>query len=235
MPTIRFPNVPRVDGVPDIPRSAAFPPAVQALLGMAQGALWRAFQVDSRWGIYDSRGNPLADPRKFRGLTGELLNSLGGTSVSTGGVDYSKETRVSDFPVERGSFASYNKVELPSAPMVTLCMSGSESDRAKFLDAIDRACKSTELYRIASPEVTYIDYAIERYNYSRRSTRGANLLIVEISLKEVRQVSAQYGMAKVTQPQQSSATPQVDAGRVQAPKPDVSTAKAIYNKLGLGG
>lgn len=232
MALIPFPNVPKLPGVPAIPRSAKFPPAARVALGLLQGALWRIFQVQNQWGIFDSKGKPLADPRRFQGLAGDLLNTLGGTTVSTGALDYSKETKVADFPVERGGFASYNKVETAAAPVVTLCMNGNEGDRKKFLDAIDKATKSTDLYSVVTPEVTYIDYAIERYNYQRRSSKGATLLIVDISLKEVRQVSAQSNKnGQVGDTKEAGATPQVDSGKVQAQTPKASTLKSLADKL----
>lgn len=234
MPLIPFPNVPKVPGVPALPRSAKYPPLAQVALGAIQGALWRVFQVDRSWGIYDSKGKPLADPRRFQGIIGDLLNTLGGTTVSTGAVSFSKDTRVSDFPVEKGYFANYNKVEMPGSPIVTMCMSGSESERSKFLDAIDSATKSTDLYSVVTPEVTYIDYTVERYNYERRSNKGATLLIVELHLKEVRQVSSQYTVSNrgnVQAPKEASATPQVDNGKVQAQAPKVSTLKKLADKL----
>ena len=234
MALIPFPNVPKLPGVPAIPRSAKFPPAARVALGLLQGALWRIFQVQNQWGIFDSKGKPLADPRRFQGLAGDLLNTLGGTTVSTGALDYSKETKVADFPVERGGFASYNKVETAAAPVVTLCMNGNEGDRKKFLDAVDKATKSTDLYSVVTPEVTYVNYSVERYSYSRRSSKGATLLIVDISLREIRQVSAQYTQSnkgQVDQPKEASATPQADNGKVQPQTPQPSTLKSIANKF----
>ena len=234
MPTIPFPNVPKLPGVPAIPRSPKFPPVVQAALGVLQGALWSVLQVQTQWGIFDAKGKALADPRKFQGLAGKLLNSLGGTSYSTGAVDFSKETKVSDFPLERGGFADYNKVEMPAAPLVTLCMGGSEKDRKKFLDAIDAACLSTDLFSVVTPEVTYIGYSIERYSYQRRNSHGASLLMVEISLREIRQVSAQYSVVDrgaIETPKDAGAAPQVDNGKVQAVTPNKSTLKSIADKL----
>lgn len=251
MPLIPFPNVPKLPGVPALRRAAGVAIQVAAGatllrrasassflrigLGLLQGALWRSVQVDNRWGIFTSSGRPLADPGKFKGIAAGFLNAAGiGPTLSTGGMDYSKETRVSDFPIERGSFASYNKVEQPATPNVTLCLTGSESDRRKFLQEIDKACKSTELYHVMTPEVGYMNYSIERYNYQRRSSKGATLLIVEISLKEVRQVSAAYAQAnagKVEQPKDAGAAPAADTGKVQAKKPEVSTLKSLANKL----
>lgn len=236
MALIPFPNVPKLPGVPALPRQPGAATFARVGLGALQGALWRVFQVQNQWGIFDSTGKPLADPQRFQGLTGALLNSLGGPTVSTGSVDYSKETKVADFPIERGSFASYNKVETPATPVVTLCMSGSESDRTKFLAAIDAATKSTDLYSVVTPEVVYKRYAIERYNYQRRNAKGANLLIVDIALKEVRQVSAVFAQsaqqaAPLTSPKDAGAAATVDAGKVQAKVPQVSTLKSWLNKL----
>ena len=197
--------------------------------------LWRIFQVQTQWGIWDSKGRPLGDPSKFTGLIGRALESAGiGSTLSTSSVDYSKETRVSDFPLERGGFAAYNKVETPAAPQVVLCMQGSEKNRRTFLEAIDKACKSTDLYSVVTPEVTYINYAVERYNYARHSSKGATLLIVEITLKEIREVSALYttsNKGQVDKPKDVSATPQADNGKVQAQTPQPSTLKSIANKL----
>lgn len=237
MPLIPFPSVPQLPGVPALPRSAAFPPVVRAGLGLVQGMLWRMFQVQTRWGIWDSNGKPLGDPSQFTGLINDALEAAGfGSTLSTGSVDYSKETRISDFPLERGSFANYNKVETPASPTVVLCMQGSEKNRSTFLDAIDKACKSTDLFDVVTPEVVYIDYAIERYSYARHNSRGATLLIVEISLKEIRQVSALYttsNKGQVDAPKDKGATPQVDNGKVQAQTPPQSTLKSLANKLGI--
>ena len=237
MALIPFPNVPKLPGVPALPRSPNFPPLLKAGLGLVQGMLWRIFQVQTRWGIWDSKGKPLGDPSKFTGLIGNALEAAGlGSTMSTNSVDYSKETRVSDFPIEGGAFASYNKVETPASPQVVLCFQGSERERKTFLDAIDAACKSTDLYSVVTPERDYQGYTVERYNYARHNSKGATLLIVEITLKEIRQVSALYttsNKGQVDKPKEPGATPQADNGKVQAQTPDVSTLKSVFKKLGI--
>jgi hypothetical protein len=235
MPLIPFPSVPKLPGVPSLARSSKFPPIVRAGLGLLTGLIWRIFQVQTRWGIFDSKGKPLGDPAKFTGFVGAALEAVGlGSTLSTGGVDYSKETRVSDFPIERGSFASYNKVENAASPTVTLCMGGSEKNRRTFLDAIDKAVKSTDLYSVVTPEVTYINYSVERYSYQRQQNKGATLLRVDITLKEIRQVSAIYTQSNkgnVDAPKDPGATPQADNGKVQAQTPKTSTLKSVADKL----
>jgi hypothetical protein len=236
MALIPFPNIPNVPGVPAIPRSPNFPPNTTLVLGFLQSLIWRAFQIDVRWGIYDSSGNPLGNPNQFTGFVGSILSAAGlNSTLSTSSVDYSKEMRVSDFPVETGSFASYNKVETPASPVVTLCLAANENDRRMFLDAIDTACKSTDLYSVVTPEVTYIDYSIERYNYSRRSSKGATLLMVEITLKEIRQVSAIFTQSanntQIDQPKNADASPQLDTGKVQPKAVDQSTLKKLVQNF----
>jgi len=229
MPRIPFPNVPKSAGVPAIPRSAGIPTVARAVLGVVQGALWRALQVDTRWGIFDSKGKSIFG-EATGGIIASLLSTLGkGSTTSVSAVEYSKEVRSSDFPVEKGSFANYNKVEAPGTPSVTMAMDGSEADRKKFLEAIDKACKSTDLYSVVTPEAEYLQHSLERYSYQRRSQHGLTLLIVEIALKEVRQVSAQY--AKTEKAKEPAAAPPVEQGKVQPQAPEQSTLKATTNKI----
>jgi hypothetical protein len=153
--------------------------------------------------------------------------------LSTGSVDYAKETRVSDFPLERGGFAAYNKVELPATPIVTLRYTGNENNRKEFLAQIEAACKSTELYNVVTPEVTYLNYSIERFDYERRAARGTTLLEVWIYLKEIRQVSAAFTeSSRIVDPVDLGATPTVDNGKVQPRTPGASTLQTIVNKIG---
>lgn len=208
--------------IPGIPPLADPSQTGRLIATTAQGAMLRLFAGQTRWGIYTQSGRSIFGTS---GLLGQVLNAVGiGPTLSTNAVEFSKETKVSDFPVQSGGFASYNKVEMPATPTVTLTFSGTESERAAFLDTIDAACKLTTPYDVVTPEVTYVGYQLERYSYQRRNTQGATLLRVEIGLKEVREVSAAY--AKVT-PKDPSAAEQKDAGKVQGKEP----RKSILNKV----
>jgi len=247
MPSIPYPAVPDYPGVPMLARvdaAVASSPSLAIGLGTLEGILGSALQQAPRWGIFDSSGNQLgADTVAASGFLANvgaaLLSQLTGMTppiLSTFCFDYMKETRISDFPVEGGGFADYNKVEMPANPVVTLALAGSESDRANFLNAIDAACKSTGLYMINTPEVVYVDYSVERYRYQRRAERGATLLLVEVSFKEIREVSATYAMVTptpITNPQDPAATAQVNAGTQQATPLPTSTLKTAMNKVGI--
>jgi hypothetical protein len=238
MPRIAFPDIPKFPGVPALPRTgAALPGLIRISVGILQNKLLTSVIQGGQWGIFDKSGKQLGNFQDANSKFLQAINYVGlGNAYSTGGVystgsvEYSKEMKVSDYPLEKGSFANYNKVEQPSTPSVTLCFSGSESERTKFLEAIDKATKSTDLYSVVTPEVTYINYSLEHYNYQRTSTKGATLLIVEIGLKEIRQVSAVYAKTEkppITSPKNPNSKTMQDNGKTQARAPDVSTLKKL--------
>src|SRR5574337_124086 len=97
MARIPFPNVPNVAGVPALLRNVSN-------IGMAvTGALAVVAKYGSlsnflapKWGIF-----------RADNLTPVVI------ADSVVSVDYRNESRISDFPVELGSFGSYNKVATP--------------------------------------------------------------------------------------------------------------------------
>jgi hypothetical protein len=240
VPSIPFPNVPAFPGVPALTRpvSAAIAsnPAISIALGTVENFLIQALQQTPRWGIFDALGNQLGiDSNSNNAILMALSSQITGATaavLSTYSFEFSKETRVSNFPIEGGSFANYNKVEMPANPVVTLILDGTEDDRTNFINAIDGACKSTNLYNVLTPEVQYVNYSVARYSYQRRATRGATLLMVEVVLEEIRQVSSSFATVIVS-PQNPAATPQTNNGITQAPAADTSTLRSIFNKLGI--
>lgn len=231
MPLYPFPDVPVAPGVPAVPRSPQFPPMAAVGLGLVEGLIWRILQVQTQWGIFTTAGVALGDPSVFSGIAGDILQSVGvGSTLSTNAVSYSKQMKTSTFPVERGGFAQYNKVEMPAEPIVVMALDANQADRTSYLNAIDAATKSTSLYNVVTPEVTYTNYTIEDYRYERRAARGASLILVELHLIEVRQVSAAYS-STINDPQNPGATPQSNTGTVQPQTPSISTAKSIANTI----
>lgn len=226
MPLIPFPNVPKAPGVPDLVRKSTSIATGNPLLTQVSGVLWQLLADTKKWGIYDKNGKSIFDVSVNlsanslinKALTAAAQNygpfAAAKGTLSTKSVEYAKETRVSDFPIERGSFATYNKAEMASTPVVTLNFSGTEYERTKFLSAIDSACKSTDLYSIITPEVEYYNYSIERYAYRRTAQTGCSMLTVDIFLKEVRQVAASF--AATTNAKNAQSKPVANGGKVQA-------------------
>lgn len=213
MPRIPFPNVPLAAGVPVLVRIAGSTPA-NPVLGVISSAIWQAIQNEQQWGIFDKDGKPLS-AGKFSGAAGILANAVGLDPVlSTVSVGINADSRIADFPVERGGFATYNKVIVPKEQLVTIAFSGTESQRAELYAKLDAAQKSTDLYSVVVPEATYTDVNIVRVTNARTAQKGANMLYFDLYLKEVRQVTARF--ASTQNAKQASAKPAVNNGIVQA-------------------
>jgi hypothetical protein len=237
MALIPFPDVPALPGVPALVRSANIPPAIQIGLGEVQGILATALQSPVQWGVFDSSGNQLGASGAAIGAAA-LAALLGPTTptLANDSTEYSKEMKTASFPVEQGGFANYNKVEMPGEPVVTLIIDGasSVSQRSAFLAAIDAATKSTNLYSVVTPEATYINQSINRYTYRRTAQQGATLLKVELSLSEIRQVSAALTMASASSlanAQNPAAQPSVNNGMAQPAAVPPSTLSNIMTSL----
>lgn len=202
-----YPDVPFVRGVPQLRRS----PTAQQIQILAfataaiTGRLWHSTQQAPKWGIFNSQNRPVCEP----------------DSVLDFG--YRNEYRVSDFPVQQGAFASYNKVASPFEIVVRLSKSSDLEGRAQFLRQIDDALKTLDLYYVLTPERGYQNVNLLRYEVTRRGNQGAYFLTdVDVYFREIRQVAAQYSTsAAATQnAQQPSAVPAVNQGVVQpAPLP----------------
>lgn len=169
-----------------------------AVLVVADAAIIKnLFAGAAKWGIFDASNQPVI------------------TADSVVAVDYRKEYRIADFPVEAGSpttpggFNSFNKVATPFEIKVTFAASGkgsllssllsggavgsiltgstpSADGRKKFLAALDAACANLALVSVLTPEATYSPVNITHYDFRRSAEAGATLLLVDVWCNEVR-------------------------------------------------
>ena len=190
-----------IPNIPKLPRNAG-----GALIKFGGAALIQAI-FGNYWGIFGQNGIP-------------LLLSDNVTSVK-----HQNTSKVSNAPIERGSFASYNKVGDPFTVTVQMSKgSGGVFERGAFLGLLDTLSNSTDLFLVITPEAVYTNMAITGYDYAREASDGARLLKVNIHLAEVRQVEVKY-----TKTKPDGAQAQADGGKVQ-PKP-VQNNESILSKL----
>ena len=218
--SLPFPNVPNLPGVPAIPRSpqAAVSTVLTLATSQITGALAQSSQVASLWGIFDSDGNQVVSPDSFVDF------------------DNRNEWEVSSFPQQQGAFSSYNKVQVPFEIAIRMTKGGSVDDRTQFLQDIASIAGDTNLYTIWTPEQTYDNVNITRYENTRRGAGGAFFLDVDVYFIQIVEVSAQYQSSSAspqnqngtTNAQDPSAQPAVNQGNVQGQTPDAQT-QAAYN------
>jgi hypothetical protein len=216
-----YPNVPNLPGVPTLPRSPNFPPAVQAVLGIAEGILWQKLTQGPTWGIYDARG----------GNSGDVGRCKADSMLS---FDFRAESKISDFPVEQGGFATYNKVIMPNESVIRLTRSGTVAERANWLQGIDNVYRSQTLCHVVTPEKVYLNVVIESYDLSRRQGETENRLIVDMRLKEIRQVAVAFSTVKVTANAKNPASVgKANSGQVQPVKPPASLLSQALAAVGV--
>jgi hypothetical protein len=229
--TPRYAAVPDAPGVPPMVRLIRTLDVI-AILASDAAQLVRAFGPP-RWGIFSSFGVPL--------LTGDSVIA----------VDYRREYRISDYPVEQGGFGSYNKVQEPYDVRVTIAVSGKSTltdfgtggflgaaitgvdvaalKRTEFLQELERAAASLDLVQVLTPEATYSGLNIIHHDYRREARSGAALITVDIWLREVR-ITATSAFTSAKTP--SGADPQ-SGGTLQAASPTTAQAGGIGGGLPL--
>jgi len=164
-----YPNVPNLPGVPTLLRlaSASIP---LPILSLADGLGLQSFLTPVRWGIFQGKA-PV--------LTVDTVLEMG----------MARDFSISDFPVEQGGFATYNKVARPYEARVRVAVSGNDGARTAFLSALDSIVADLNLYSVVTPEYVYANANVTHYDYRRERRSGVTLLQVEIWLEEVRQVA----------------------------------------------
>ncbi len=139
-------------------------------------------------------------------------------------LEFKNSWNISKFPQEEGAFQSYNKVNSPYQARIQLSKGGTETDRSNFLQAIDDAANSLDLYNIHMPEKFYVNANIYDYSLVRRANNGVGLITVEIWLEEVR---------ITTTTQFSNSTGQVVSGPV-AGNLNIPQAISAFSPVNLG-
>lgn len=116
------------------------------------------------------------------------------------GIEYGADASVVSAPIEQGSYSSFNKVKRPSIIRVLFTLEGwtgfsgsipnltnfTLTSRSDMLAALDAMVADAQVYDIETPDTTYEDYDLVRYNY-RTSDRDVTLLTVEAIFQAVLQ------------------------------------------------
>lgn len=215
-----YPNVPQLPGVPQLLRSGLNQPPDSVSLGpQVQSALFGAVTAGPAWAILDADNNPVIVPDSF-------LN-----------FDIRKEWKLSDYPVQQGSFASYNKVIQPFETSVRFSKGGNLSARTQFLNQIEAIEGDTNLYTVVTPEKAYPSVNVTRSEITRRGAEGAFFLCeVDVFFRQIIEVTATYSSssADTSNAANPTALPDLNNGLQQAspnvpPQAAAAAANAIVN------
>lgn len=172
-----------IEGMPNIPNFKGLNTAgSNALISLGSAALINAV-FGNYWGIFNEYGIPI--------LLADNVISL----------KYNNSSRIAQAPIEKGSFASYNKIANPYKATVQLSKgTGGTLMRGAFLGQIETLANSTLLFHILTPEYVYTNACIVGYDTAREASDGAQLIKVNLHLEEVREVTVKYDTEEVKNP-----------------------------------
>jgi hypothetical protein len=206
-------------GLPDIPNWKGIPDAALDAGISFGGATLINKLFGNYWGIFNQYGVPL--------LLADNVLSL----------QYQNTSRVVSAPIEKGTFASYNKVADPFKATVQLSKgSGGALERGAFLAQLEILAKSTLKFIVITPEYVYKWANITGYDLVREARDGATLIKVNVHLEEIREVVVKYDGEEVKNPDDAKAkdggdkTQGIDSMLGEGTMKDISDIIADPNK-----
>lgn len=211
-----YPNVPlAIAGIPAVLRRAGAVSDAREALATAGKDVSNTIAAQ-RWGIFSLDGAPVLEPDSFVSF------------------EHSVEFRIAEYPVEGGSFESYDKVATPFATRVAVSKGGTVAEREVFLAACQTLLESIDAYNVVTPERTYLNVNVTRIGTTRNSSAGAGMVTVEIVLQEIRQ-AAKAAFSRVTPAELPpvAATPSPVAPPVSA-APNTTRAPTAVRKVNQG-
>ena len=163
-----------------------------------------------------------------------LIDSKGETALTfTAFIDLDSrtESQVSEYPIEEGGFASYNKTESPRELRVTLGIQGDNTDLEQSLIRLEEYRKKALLLIVSTPSRLYKSMTLESYSYKRTQDENAGKLIVELVLKEIREVKTRV-MTTITKPKNPTSASKEKTGMKQAEEPKKQYESAFHSGAG---
>lgn len=205
-----------IPGIPDIPDfKGLVSSGTDALISFGGATLIRMI-FGNQWGIFSQYGIPV--------MLSDTVHS----------VKYGNSSQISQAPVEKGTFTSYNKVQNPYQATVTMIRGGGDPTlRGLFIAQLETLSKSTLLFHVITPEYVHINAAIVGFDYARGPQDGARMIVANIHLEEVREAEVSYETKETENPEDS---PAVDTGEQQPEAANESLlSKAVDTVTGEGG
>ena len=188
-----------MNGIPKLLKGVARA-TVATLLSNTLGKLYDFFVVPPKWGIY---------------LPGTSTKAISVSSVLA--MDIAGAADVSDYPIEQGSFVSYNKVVLPDVFQFRIAQDGFEANRTSLLDWLQRVKNGLDVFDVVCPEFVYPNATLIRYTIRRTAGNGASMITADCVFQQVREKPAKYSTSNTAKPENKQSTPVVQVTPIPTP------------------
>ena len=122
-----------------------------------------------------------------------------------------KSSRLPEEPIEKGSFAVYNRVIDPRTITCRLAVSGSAQDLQNSIDRLTMLAENDEKITLTTPEQSYKNMMLESFDYRRDAQNGRGVLYVDLRFKEVREVASSQTTTSVEESETGEGAEGIDA------------------------
>ena len=143
------------------------------------------------------------------------------------GYTFQDSASIPSHPLESGSFSTYNKIINPAKITVTLAKSGLPAESRYTGEDLERYAQSTRTIDRVLPFRSYLNYNISDISHSIEESDAVSILVVQLTLAEIRETSLSYTTVKIGRNASSgNYSDTVDKGKKQS----ASGAKQVINK-----
>jgi hypothetical protein len=158
-------------------------------------------------------------------------------------ISLQEDSRLPEEAIEQSSFATYNRIIEPQDLKIRLGLQGYPSKIQSTLDRLSDMRKGTEKITVITPSATYDNLMLRSFDYRKDNHTGHNVLIVDLTFKEIREVPTYKTTSSVTEPEPPAVTEEAaadgscasteDVGEVQTTTPtqaETATAESPSGK-----
>lgn len=155
----------------------------------------------------------------FGGGTQWAVYQAGTTTVALDATSYVSlniqcEASVSDYPIQTGSFVSYNKVRAPDSFVIRITNDGSKAKRAALIKWLGDNTSAPTLFDILCPEGTLSSVTLDRFQIDRTRESGVSMLTVDCYFRKVRPLPVVATSSKVAAPANKPTLPAVSVNPI---------------------
>lgn len=193
-----MPNVPNLPGVPTLSSYSSF--AGTLLVADTIAFITSLFRTE--WGAFKN-GLPVI-------IADNVID-----------LSFKQDFSVANYPIERGGFESYDKVNSPLEVRVRFSAGGVLIDRQDLLKSVSLVADSLDIFDIVTPEVIYMGVNMMHFDYQRAADRGAGMIVVDTWWVEIRE-TAQDAFSNTKSPSGAGAVNGGTTPTTAATPPEVS-------------
>lgn len=130
-------------------------------------------------------------------------------------------------PIEQSSFATYNRVIEPIDIKCRLGLQGTPAELQSTLDKLSDLRKGMDKLTFITPSASYQNLMLQGFDYRKDDHTGHNVLLVDLSLVEIREVATAKTTTSATEPEPPAVAKESAADGSCASEEDVGEVQTI--------